>query len=60
MEYLAKLHTTAACPILAITGLAERILRQDAIMAGAREFLEKPIRTKQLREVVMRLLLPES
>lgn len=55
LDYLKNLRV-AACPILAITGLSGARLRHDAITAGATEFLEKPIRTKQLREAIARLL----
>lgn len=61
IEYLATLRRdVAGCPIIAITGLDGARLRHDAITAGATEFLEKPIRSKQFRDIIARLLPSRS
>lgn len=57
LEYLATLRReTATCPIIVITGLGGDTIRQATVLAGATVFLEKPIRAKQLREIVHRFL----
>src|SRR6184192_3262895 len=57
LEYLASLRReTAICPIIVITGLGGDTIRQATLLAGATVFLEKPIRAKQLREIVNRFL----
>jgi CheY-like chemotaxis protein len=58
LEYLATLRREAAtCPIIVITGLGGGdTIRQPTLLAGATVFLEKPIRAKQLREIVSRFL----
>ena len=56
IQYLRNLrHEAPTCPIIAITGLGGE-MQAAAIAAGATLFLEKPIRTKQLRETVNRFL----
>lgn len=54
LEYLATLRReTGTCPIIVITGLGGGdTIRQATFLAGATVFLEKPIRAKQLREIV--------
>jgi two-component system response regulator FlrC len=57
VQYLRNLRREAStCPIIAITGLGGDAMRDAAMAAGATLFLEKPIRTKQLRETVNRFL----
>ena len=57
LEYLAALRREiSTCPIIVITGLGGDTIRQACLRAGAAAFLEKPIRTKQLREAIARLL----
>lgn len=57
IEFLANLRAAEVlCPIIVITGLGGDSVRNAAMEAGATVFLEKPIRTKQLREVVNRFL----
>lgn len=54
---MANLHReAAACLIIAIIGLGRARLHHEVIAAGATEFLEKPIRTKQFRDIVSRWL----
>lgn len=55
LEFLSNLRAAQACPIIVITGLGDAI-RQEAMMTGATDVLEKPIRTRQLRAVVDRFL----
>jgi CheY-like chemotaxis protein len=58
LEYLATLRReTSTIPIIVITGLGGGdTIRQATLLAGATVFLEKPLRTKQLREIVDRFL----
>jgi CheY-like chemotaxis protein len=56
LEFLANLRAVNACPIIVVTGLGGDAVRRNAMIAGASEFLEKPVRTKQLRAVVDRFL----
>lgn len=57
VDYLTHLRKKEpSCPIIAITGLGGADTRDAAMAAGATFFLEKPIRTKQLREVIDRFL----
>jgi CheY-like chemotaxis protein len=57
IEFLANLRgADVFCPIIVITGLGGDSVRNAAMVAGATVFLEKPIRTKQLREIVNRFL----
>jgi CheY-like chemotaxis protein len=58
LEYLASLRReTGTCPIIVITGLGGgETIRQATLLAGATVFLEKPIRARQLREIVDRFL----
>ncbi len=57
IEFLGNLRgADVPCPIIVITGLGGNSVREAAMTAGATVFLEKPIRTKQLREVVNRFL----
>ncbi|WP_447983345.1 response regulator [Nitrospira sp. Nam74] len=57
IEFVANLRgADVLCPIIVITGLGGHSVRDATIAAGATLFLEKPIRTKQLREVVNRFL----
>ena len=57
IEFVANLRgVDVLCPIIVITGLAGHSVRDAAMAAGATLFLEKPIRTKQLREIVNRFL----
>ena len=59
LEYLTSLRRKAVtCPIIVITGLGGETIRQASILAGATVFLEKPIRTKQLRDIVNGFLFP--
>lgn len=59
VDYLTHLRRKEpTCPIIAITGLGGDGMRDAALAAGATLFLEKPIRTKQLREVVEKFLPP--
>jgi two-component system, response regulator, stage 0 sporulation protein F len=59
LQYLASLRAQEpTSPIVTITGLGgDDTIREATMIAGATEFLEKPIRTKQLRQVVDRFLL---
>jgi two-component system response regulator FlrC len=58
LQYLATLREREpGCPIVTITGLGGAdTMRQATLIAGATAFLEKPIRAKQLREIVHRFL----
>ena len=58
LEYLATLRrATSTCPIIVITGLGGGdTIQQACLLAGATVFLEKPIRTRQLLEIVDRFL----
>jgi CheY-like chemotaxis protein len=57
IEFLGNLRgADVLCPIIVITGLGGDTVRDAAMTAGATVFLEKPIRTKQLREIVTRFL----
>ncbi len=58
LPYLTTLRARVpSCPIVAITGLGGgETIRQATLMAGATAFLEKPIRAKQLRDIVERFL----
>lgn len=57
IDYLAMLRREdRICPIVAITGLGSEVIRQAAMLAGATVFLEKPIRTRELRDIVNRYL----
>ena len=57
IEFVANLRgADVLCPIIVITGLGGHAVRDATIAAGATLFLEKPIRTRQLREVVNRFL----
>jgi two-component system OmpR family response regulator len=57
IEFVANLRgADVLCPIIVITGLGGHSVRDAAMTAGATVFLEKPIRTKQLREIVNRFL----
>lgn len=57
IDFLVNLRgADVLCPIIVITGLAGDSIRDAAMRAGATVFLEKPIRTKQLREIVNRFL----
>lgn len=57
IEFLANLRGAGVlCPVIVITGLAGDSVRDAAMTAGATAFLEKPIRSKQLREIVNRFL----
>jgi CheY-like chemotaxis protein len=58
LEYLATLRReTSTIPIIVITGLGGGdTIRQATLLAGATVFLEKPLRAKQLREIVDRFL----
>lgn len=57
IEFLANLRgANVLCPIIVITGLGGDSVCDAAMTAGATVFLEKPIRTKQLREIVNRFL----
>jgi CheY-like chemotaxis protein len=57
VEFLINLRgANVVCPIIVITGLGGDSIRDAAMTAGATVFLEKPIRTKQLREIVNRFL----
>ena len=59
LQYVSSLRATQpSCPIVVITGLGGDTLREATLRAGATGFLEKPIRTKQLREVVQHFLIP--
>lgn len=62
LQYLSTLRGhQPSCPIVTITGLAGgEIIRQATLIAGATAFLEKPIRARQLREIVDRLLSSSS
>jgi CheY-like chemotaxis protein len=54
LEYLASLRRQEPnCPIVTITGLGgDETMRHATLMAGATVFLEKPIRARQLRDIV--------
>lgn len=57
VEFLINLRAAnVVCPIIVITGLGGDSIRDATMAAGATVFLEKPIRTKQLREIVNRFL----
>jgi DNA-binding NtrC family response regulator len=57
IEFLANLRgADVLCPVIVITGLAGDSVHDAAMTAGATVFLEKPIRSKQLREIVNRFL----
>jgi|KBSMisStaDraftv2_1062788.scaffolds.fasta_scaffold351000_2 two-component system response regulator FlrC len=57
VDYLTHLRQKEpTCPIIAITGVGGDTVREAAIAAGATLFLEKPIKTKQLRQVIERFL----
>jgi CheY-like chemotaxis protein len=58
LQYLTTLREQEpSCPIVTITGLGGgETIRQATLMAGATVFVEKPIRAKQLREIVDRFL----
>lgn len=57
VEFLANLRgADVLCPIIVITGLGGDSVRDAVMAAGATVFLEKPIRTRQLREIVNRFL----
>ena len=57
LQYVSSLRATQpSCPIVVITGLGGETLRDATLSAGATAFLEKPIRTKQLREIVHHFL----
>jgi CheY-like chemotaxis protein len=57
LQYITTLRAKEpSCPIVAITGLVGDEIRQAALTAGATAFLEKPLRAKQLRDIVDRVL----
>ncbi len=57
LQYITTLRAKEPnCPIVAITGLGDDETRHAALTAGATAFLQKPLRAKQLRDMVDRFL----
>lgn len=56
IHQLRKLLGLRDVPVIAVSAHAAREIREDALAAGCREFIAKPVRIEQLRSVVERHL----
>ncbi len=56
---LRKLLGLRAVPVIALSAHAAREVREDALAAGCREFITKPVLFERLKSVVERYLPPK-